>query len=76
MLPTPMTALVNWSLGAVYPCPPRTERGTTVNAAVAVSAPLIKSLRVIVFLLFISLSFYTECIIQTLFSMLSQILGH
>jgi hypothetical protein len=32
MLPTPITPLVSWSLGAMYPRP-RTWRGTTLKSA-------------------------------------------
>src|SRR5690625_522881 len=36
--PTPIIPLVSWSLGAVYPTPPSTWRGSMVAAAVVTSA--------------------------------------
>src|SRR5690606_22274096 len=38
-----MTPLVRWSLGGRYPCPPKTKRGTMLNAAAPTSDFLMNS---------------------------------
>ena len=63
MPPTPMTAFVNWSEGAMKPLPPRTLRGTMVNSPAAPIAFMKFLLFMVVYKGF-SIGFFAFCAVK------------